>query len=67
METTQATEMTPQIVVEPKFSIEVGHDRYQNLIIKKLRISGDNVDELFELLQQALGEFNLTKGMNTPE
>ena len=68
MTTTETqTQMTPQIIVEPKFSIEVGHDRYQNLIIKKLRISGDNVDELFEGLNEALGEFNLTKGMNTTE
>ena len=67
METTASVTNPTINVIEPKYCIEVGHDRYQNLIIKKLRISGDDVDELFELLQQALGEFNLTKGMTTSE
>ena len=53
------TQQEPVIVVEPKYTIEVGHDRYQNLIIKKLRVSGDDLDEVYVQLQQALSDFKM--------
>jgi hypothetical protein len=49
----------PVIVVEPKYTIEVGHDRYQNLIIKKLRVSGDDLESVITQLQQALNDFRM--------
>ena len=51
----------PVIVVEPKYTIEVGHDRYQNLIIKRLRVSGDDLEQVFIQLEQALADFKMIK------
>jgi hypothetical protein len=56
-EATQKQE--PVIVVEPKYTIEVGHDRYQNLIIKKLKVSGDDLEQVYAQLQQALSDFRM--------
>tara|TARA_R110000824_G_scaffold363530_1_gene551522 strand:- start:810 stop:1004 length:195 start_codon:yes stop_codon:yes gene_type:complete len=47
---------------DPKFSLKVGHDRYNNLIIKELRVSGDNLDDVISQMQEALEKFNEMKG-----
>jgi hypothetical protein len=47
---------------EPKMSLKVGHDRYNNLIIKELRVSGDSIDEVISQLKETLNEFNSLKG-----
>tara|TARA_B100000214_G_scaffold339676_1_gene285623 strand:+ start:7871 stop:8131 length:261 start_codon:yes stop_codon:yes gene_type:complete len=47
---------------EPKMTLKVGHDRYNNLIIKELRVSGDSIDEVISQLKQSLEEFNQMKG-----
>ena len=57
--TNQQSTNEPVIVVEPKYTIEVGHDRYQNLIIKKLRVSGDDLESVITQLQQALNDFRM--------
>ena len=44
---------------EQRFVIEVGHNRNNELIIKKLRVSGDDIDKVIADLQLALQEFNL--------
>jgi hypothetical protein len=49
------------IIQEKPYTIEVGHDRYQNLIIKKLRVSGDNLDEVIIQLKEALAQFEVLK------
>ena len=43
-------------------SLKVGHDRYNNLIIKELRVSGDSIDEVISQLKETLNEFNSLKG-----
>ena len=47
---------------EPKMSLKVGHDIYNNLIIKELRVSGDSIDEVISQLKETLNEFNSLKG-----
>jgi hypothetical protein len=44
---------------EQRFVIEVGHNRNNELIIKKLRVSGDNLEECIADLQLALQDFQL--------
>ena len=66
MEDKQSMDMTtntqePPIVVEPQYTIEVGPDRYQNLIIKRLRVSGDDLEQVFIQLEQALADFKMIK------
>tara|TARA_R110000751_G_scaffold44887_1_gene102346 strand:- start:249 stop:422 length:174 start_codon:yes stop_codon:yes gene_type:complete len=51
-----------QVIIQEKpYTIEVGHDRYQNLIIKKLRVSGDDLDEVITQLKAALAQFEVLK------
>jgi len=47
------------VIVEPKYTVEVGHDRYQNLIIKRLKVSGDDLEAVYAQLQQALSDFRM--------
>tara|TARA_R100001443_G_scaffold115653_2_gene133917 strand:- start:573 stop:770 length:198 start_codon:yes stop_codon:yes gene_type:complete len=47
--------------VEQRFVIEVGHNRNNELIIKKLRVSGDDLQNCIEDLQSALQDFNLLR------
>ena len=47
---------------EPRMTLKVGHDRYNNLIIKELRVSGDSIDEVISQLKESLNEFNQLKG-----
>mgnify|MGYP003637657801 FL=1 len=44
---------------EQRFVIEVGHNRNNELIIKKLRVSGDNLENCIADLQLALQDFRL--------
>jgi hypothetical protein len=53
---------TVAINVDPKYTLKVGHDRYNNLIIKELRVSGDNLDDIISQVQEALSRFNEIKG-----
>jgi hypothetical protein len=46
---------------EKKYSLKVGHDRYGSLIIKELSIKSDTLQELMELTQEALEEFDEMK------
>ena len=46
---------------EAAYTIKVGHDRYGNLIIKELRVSGDNLDEVINQMQDALRQFDRVK------
>ena len=46
---------------EQRFVIEVGHNRNNELIIKKMRVSGDNLDNCIADLQLALHDFNILK------
>jgi|TARA_R110001583_G_scaffold10702_5_gene49304 hypothetical protein len=51
-----------QVIIQEKpYTIEVGHDRYQNLIIKKLRVSGDDLEEVITQLKEALAQFEVLK------
>ena len=51
-----------QVIIQEKpYTIEVGHDRYQNLIIKKLRVSGDDLEEVISQLKVALAQFEVLK------
>jgi len=51
-----------QVIIQEKpYTIEVGHDRYQNLIIKKLRVSGDDLEEVITQLKVALAQFEVLK------
>jgi len=48
------------IVIEKPYTIEVGHSKSGSshvLIIKKIRVSGDDLDEVIKMLQRALQEF----------
>jgi len=47
---------------DPKYSLKVGHDRYGNLIIKELKVTGDNLDEVISQLKVALEQFSQLKG-----
>ena len=51
----------PVIIQEKPYTIEIGHDRYQNLIIKKLRVSGDDLEEVITQLKEALAQFEVLK------
>jgi len=46
---------------EQRFVIEVGHNRNSELIIKKMRVSGDNLEQCIADLQLALQDFNVLK------
>ena len=46
---------------EQRFVIEVGHNRNNELIIKKMRVSGDNLEDCIADLQLALQDFNILK------
>jgi hypothetical protein len=46
---------------EQRFVIEVGHNRNNELIIKKMRVSGDNLDEVISDLQLALQDFKILR------
>ena len=46
---------------EQRFVIEVGHNRNNELIIKKLRVSGDELETCISDLQLALQDFNILK------
>ena len=46
---------------ESKFTLKVGHDRYNNLIIKELSVKANSVDELIAKTKEALEEFNALK------
>ncbi|QDP57046.1 MAG: hypothetical protein GOVbin1782_53 [Prokaryotic dsDNA virus sp.] len=44
---------------EQRFVIEVGHNRNNELIIKKLRVSGDELEKCIADLQIALQDFKI--------
>ena len=44
---------------EQRFVIEVGHNRNSELIIKKMRVSGDNLEQCIADLQLALQDFKI--------
>lgn len=44
---------------EQRFVIEVGHNRNNELIIKKMRVSGDDLGKCIEELQIALQNFKI--------
>ena len=46
---------------EQRFVIEVGHNRNNELIIKKLRVSGDDLETCITDLQSALQDFHILK------
>ena len=46
---------------EQRFVIEVGHNRNNELIIKKMRISGDDLDKCIAELQIGLQNFYILK------
>mgnify|MGYP003151128286 FL=1 len=46
---------------EQRFVIEVGHNRNSELIIKKMRVSGDNLEQCIADLQLALQDFKVLK------
>lgn len=46
---------------EARFTLKIGHDRYNNLIIKELSVKANNVEELIEKTKEALQEFNEMK------
>ncbi len=52
-------------VTEQRFVIEVGHNRNNELIIKKLRVSGENLENCISDLQLALQDFHILKGERT--
>jgi len=43
---------------EQRFVIEVGHNRNNELIIKKVRVSGDNLTQVMDDLGEALLQYN---------
>ena len=49
------------INTESKVTLKVGHDRYNNLIIKELSVKGDTIDEVIEKVRALLDEFNELK------
>ena len=46
---------------EQRFVIEVGHNRNNELIIKKLRVSGDDLENCISDLQLALQDFKILR------
>ena len=46
---------------EQRFVIEVGHNRNNELIIKKMRVSGDDLDKCIAELQIALQNFKILR------
>ena len=46
---------------EQRFVIEVGHNRNNELIIKKMRVSGDNLEEVISDLQLALQDLKILR------
>ena len=42
---------------EPKYMLKVGHDRHGNLIIKELKVSGDNLEEVIEQIKIGVNQF----------
>ena len=44
---------------EQRFVIEVGHNRNSELIIKKMRVSGDDLEQCIADLQLALQDFKI--------
>ena len=46
---------------EQRFVIEVGHNRNNELIIKKLRVRGDALETCISDLQLALQDFHILK------
>ena len=52
---------TISIGIESIMSLNVVLDRYNNLIIKELRVSGDSIDEVISQLKETLNEFNSLK------
>ena len=46
---------------EQRFVIEVGHNRNSELIIKKMRVSGDNLEQCIADLQLALQDFKVLR------
>ena len=42
---------------EPKYVLKVGHDRYNKLIIKELKVSGDNLEEVIEQVKEGISQF----------
>tara|TARA_R100000995_G_C3471346_1_gene118499 strand:- start:1216 stop:1416 length:201 start_codon:yes stop_codon:yes gene_type:complete len=44
---------------EQRFVIEIGHNRNSELIIKKMRVSGDNLEQCIADLQLALQDFKI--------
>ena len=44
---------------EQRFVIEVGHNSNNQLIIKKMRVSGDNLEQCIADLQLALRDFKI--------
>ena len=48
-------------IQEKKYSLKVGHDRNGILIVKELSIKSNTIEELMELTQEALEEFDEMK------
>ena len=46
---------------EQRFVIEVGHNRNNELIIKKMRVSGDDLEQCITDLQLALQDFKVLR------
>ena len=46
---------------EQRFVIEVGHNRNSELIIKKMRVSGDDLEQCIADLQLALQDFKVLR------
>jgi len=44
---------------EQRFVIEIGHNRNSELIIKKMRVSGDDLEQCIADLQLALQDFKI--------
>jgi hypothetical protein len=46
---------------EAKVTLKIGHDRYNNLIIKELSVKGDTIEEVISRTREMLDEFNTLK------
>ena len=46
---------------EQRFVIEVGHNRNNELIIKKMRVSGDDLEQCITDLQLAMQDFKVLR------
>ena len=51
---------------EQRFVIEVGHNRNNELIIKKMRVSGDDLEQCITDLQLALQDFKILPAEQWP-